>query len=192
VSAQQAVADNPKKWRLRRAVSVSALARTAGVAKSTISEIEREGGNPSLETPWAVPLRSRFPRLPPQDHASARAARIMRADESVIVFEQAGYVSRLLAGWQVDGEIEIYVTTMEEGGRSRSVSHGADVIEHVLIVEGRAEIEVSGNSAGRRAGRPNVLPSSPAPSLPIHRRSCPDCRHSPVPTRPPTPDRARG
>jgi transcriptional regulator with XRE-family HTH domain len=43
VSALRSVAVNLQKWRLRRDVSVSALAGAAGVSKSTVSEIERRG-----------------------------------------------------------------------------------------------------------------------------------------------------
>ena len=50
MSIQQSVAVNVRKWRLRRIVSVSALARAAGVSKSTITEIDGERGNPSLKT----------------------------------------------------------------------------------------------------------------------------------------------
>ena len=143
MSALQSVAVNLQKWRLRRGTSVSALARAANVSKSTISEIERHNGNPSLETLWAlaraleIPLGFLF-----TDQDGDTVVRVVRQDESAIAFEQPGYISRLVAGWEVAGEIEVYTTTMESDARRESASHGAGVIEHALVVEGRLQIRV--------------------------------------------------
>ncbi len=143
MSALQSVAVNLQKWRLRRGISVSALARAANVSKSTISEIERHNGNPSLETLWAVaraleiPLGFLF-----TDHDGGTGVRVVRHDESSIAFEQPGYISQLVAGWEIDGEIELYTTIMEPGAQRDSDSHGAGVIEHAFVVEGRLQIRV--------------------------------------------------
>lgn len=147
MSALQSVAVNVQKWRLRRGISVSALARAANVSKSTISEIERHNGNPSLETLWAlaraleIPLGFLF-----TDHDGGTGVRVVRRDESSIAFEQPGYISQLVAGWEIDGEIELYTTAMEDGARRDSDSHGAGVIEHALVVEGRLQILVGDES----------------------------------------------
>jgi transcriptional regulator with XRE-family HTH domain len=147
VSALQAVAGNLQKWRVRRRMSVSALARTAGVSKSTISELERHSGNPSLDTLWAlaraleIPLGFLF-----TDHESAAGIRVVRDGESSIAFEERGYISRLLAGWEVDGEIEFYTTTIDRGARHDSESHGTGVIEHTLVTDGRVEVGIGGEA----------------------------------------------
>jgi transcriptional regulator with XRE-family HTH domain len=148
MSALQSVAVNLHKWRLRRGVSVSALARAANVSKSTVSELERHNGNPSLETLWAlaraleIPLGFLF-----SDHHFGTGVRVVRHDDDAgMAFEQPGYVSRLLAGWEVDGEIEVYTTTMDDGAHRHSDSHGAGVIEHAIVVEGRVEIGIADES----------------------------------------------
>jgi transcriptional regulator with XRE-family HTH domain len=143
VSALQSVAGNLQKWRQRRRMSVSALARAAGVSKSTISELERHSGNPSLDTLWAlaraleIPLGFLF-----TDHAGGPGIRVVRDGDGSVAFEEPGYVSRLLAGWEVDGEIEFYATTIEGGARHDSESHGTSVIEHTLVIDGRVEIGI--------------------------------------------------
>jgi transcriptional regulator with XRE-family HTH domain len=122
---------------------VSALARAANVSKSSISELERHNGNPSLETLWAlaraleIPLGFLF-----SDQSVGAGVRVVRQDEGAVAFEQPGYVSRLLAGFEVDGELEIYMTTIEAGARRDSDSHGAGVIEHAVVVEGRVEVGI--------------------------------------------------
>lgn len=143
VSALQSVAGNLQKWRVRRRMSVSALARTAGVSKSTISELERHSGNPSLETLWAlaraleIPLGFLF-----SDHDVGAGIKVIRSGDGSVAFQDGGYVSSLLAGWEVDGEIELYTTTIEPGARHDSESHGTSVIEHTLVIDGQVEVGI--------------------------------------------------
>ena len=143
ISALHSVAGNLQKWRQRRRMSVSALARAAGVSKSTISELERHSGNPSLDTLWAlaraleIPLGFLF-----TDHDGGAGIQVVRDQDGSVAFEEPGYVSRLLAGWEVDGEIEFYTTTIDAGARHDSESHGTSVIERTLVIDGRVEIRI--------------------------------------------------
>ncbi len=49
-----AIATSVQRERHRVGVSLTELARRAGVAKSTVSQLESGTGNPSLETLWAL------------------------------------------------------------------------------------------------------------------------------------------
>jgi transcriptional regulator with XRE-family HTH domain len=143
MSVLESVAVNLKKWRLRRGISASALARAANVSKSTISELERHSGNPSLETLWAIARALEVPLgFLLADEETAGSIRVIRSDERGTTFVEPGYRSRLLAGWTVDGVVEVYLTDLEEGADHRSESHGAGVIEYGVVVEGRVEIEL--------------------------------------------------
>jgi transcriptional regulator with XRE-family HTH domain len=43
-----------RRERARAALSLTELAKRAGIAKSTLSQLESGAGNPSLETLWAL------------------------------------------------------------------------------------------------------------------------------------------
>ncbi|MDU3936443.1 MAG: helix-turn-helix transcriptional regulator, partial [Serratia liquefaciens] len=45
-----------RRERERLGLSVTELARRAGIAKSTLSQLETGSGNPSLETLWALAM----------------------------------------------------------------------------------------------------------------------------------------
>jgi 2-keto-3-deoxy-L-rhamnonate aldolase RhmA/transcriptional regulator with XRE-family HTH domain len=137
-----------QEWRLRRGMSVSALARAANVAKSTVSQLERHNGNPSLDTLWAlaralnIPLGFLF-----NDDGVEDAFHVVRENESSgVTIEEPNYEARLMAGWQMTGQVEIYVVAMAEGGRRESEPHGRGVIEHFLPMEGRIEIGTAHDS----------------------------------------------
>ena len=59
------IAASIRSERERTGLSLSELARSAGIAKSTLSQLESGAGNPSLETLWAlsVALDVPFSRL---------------------------------------------------------------------------------------------------------------------------------
>jgi XRE family transcriptional regulator, regulator of sulfur utilization len=154
MSALQSVAVNLQNWRQRRGISVSALARAANVSKSTVSELERHHGNPSLDTLWAlakaldIPLGFLF-----SDHDGGPGIRVVRQDDaSVVRLEQPGYLARLMAGWDVSGAIELYVLEIAEGTRRDSDSHGFGVVEYAIAMDGRVDIGLMGESAALGPG----------------------------------------
>src|SRR5215831_14927860 len=66
------IAASLRRERHRAGLSLTEVARRAGIAKSTLSQLESGTGNPSLETLWAicVALDAPFSRLldPPRPH----------------------------------------------------------------------------------------------------------------------------
>uniref|UniRef100_UPI0013B3B296 helix-turn-helix domain-containing protein n=1 Tax=Nonomuraea lactucae TaxID=2249762 RepID=UPI0013B3B296 len=72
-----------RRERDRAGLSLSELAKRAGLAKSTLSQLEAGAGNPGVETLWAIAaaLGVPFSRLvdPPRP-----AARVIRAGEGPV------------------------------------------------------------------------------------------------------------
>ncbi|MBS1862308.1 MAG: helix-turn-helix domain-containing protein [Actinobacteria bacterium] len=143
-----------REWRQRRGMSVSAVARAANVSKSTVSQLERHNGNPSLDTLWAlasalnIPLGFLF-----DSDGVEESFHVVRHDErAALVFEQPNYEARLMAGWQMNGQIEIYLMTMTDGARRDSEPHGPGVIEHFLAMEGEIEVLAGHDSIRLEAG----------------------------------------
>src|SRR6187549_652974 len=86
-----------RRERERVGISIAELARRAGVAKSTLSQLEAGTGNPSIETLWSlgVALGIPFSRLvePP-----APVIRLVRAGEGPrLRSEHADFAAALLA-----------------------------------------------------------------------------------------------
>src|SRR5215218_7602809 len=91
------IAFSLRRERSRAGLSLSELAKRAGVAKSTLSQLEAASGNPSMETLWAlgVALGVPFSALvePP-----APAVQVIRAGQGpTVASEQADYVATLLS-----------------------------------------------------------------------------------------------
>jgi transcriptional regulator with XRE-family HTH domain len=145
--AVKPIARNLRRWRITRGMTLSALAEQAGVAKSTVSLIERGQGNPSIDTVWAlaaalgVPFTSLFnDELPPDDVSVVR-----EDDGSVIAVEPAGVegdglVARHMLTRTGGALIEIYTIVLSEGAVRHANAHVSGLFEHVTVAGGTVEI----------------------------------------------------
>ena len=132
------IAASLQRERRRTGLSLAEVARQAGIAKSTLSQLESGHGNPSVETLWAlgVALDVPFSRLvdPPRP-----TTRLIRAGEGAAVFaERADYVATVLASSPPNARRDIYQITAQPGEARESEPHMPGVVEHVVIGAGAA------------------------------------------------------
>jgi transcriptional regulator with XRE-family HTH domain len=138
------IAASLRRERRRSGLSLTEVARRAGIAKSTLSQLESGTGNPSLETLWAicVALDAPFSRLldPPQPHIL-----LIRADEGpTVAAAEADYQATLLAACPPGARRDVYRIRAEPGHARASEPHMPGVVEHVVIGAGRALVGVAG------------------------------------------------
>jgi transcriptional regulator with XRE-family HTH domain len=129
-----------RRERERVGISLAELARRAGLAKSTLSQLEAGAGNPSIETLWSlgVALGVPFSRLiePP-----APTIRVIRAGQATSVrSDQATFVAGLLAVGNPHVRRDLYVMTMEPGAPRLAAPHIPGSVEHVVVSAGRLRI----------------------------------------------------
>jgi len=139
-TAAQALARNLKRKRLERAISLSELARVSGVSKAILSGLERGGCNPSVDTVWALAhaLNSSFGDLFDEDDGDV--VQVVRLDDAQIVTAERGFTGRKLLSRQGRGAVEVYVLDLKRGGKRRADGHSPGVVEHVIVITGRAEV----------------------------------------------------
>ncbi|AUS77610.1 helix-turn-helix domain-containing protein [Actinoalloteichus sp. AHMU CJ021] len=126
-----------RRERQRAGMSLSELARRAGVAKSTLSQLEGGGGNPSVETLWAlgVALGVPFSRLV---EPAAPRVRVVRAGEGPVVrSETAPYQAVLLASCPPAARRDVYTITLEPGNSREADPHIPGTVEHLVVSNGR-------------------------------------------------------
>ncbi|HEX6871615.1 MAG TPA: XRE family transcriptional regulator [Micromonosporaceae bacterium] len=131
-----AIAAALRRERERANLSLAELARRAGIAKSTLSQLETGTGNPSVETLWAigvalgVPFSQLVEPPPPQ-------VRVVRAGTGPrIASEHAAYTGTLLAAGSPHARRDIYVIEQEPGPARQADPHLPGSVEHVIIARG--------------------------------------------------------
>jgi transcriptional regulator with XRE-family HTH domain len=131
------IAASLRRERARAGVSLTELARQAGIAKSTLSQLESGTGNPSVETLWAlaVALGVPFSRLvePPQ-----ATVKVIRAGEGPVVHaERATYEATLLASCPPGARRDLYRLCAQPGAAREAEPHLPGTIEHLVLSTGR-------------------------------------------------------
>lgn len=97
-----------RRERERAGMSLAELARRAGLAKSTLSQLESGTGNPSLETLWALAMALDVQVSRLIGEAQARV-QVIRAHEGVAaVSEQGNYAATLLAACPAGAQRDVY------------------------------------------------------------------------------------
>lgn len=101
--------------RQRAGLSLAEVARRAGIAKSTLSQLEAGNGNPGIETLWSlcVTLNIPFSRLLEPD---ARRLQVIRRGEGLTVTAAlADYQAVLLASCPPGVRRDIYLLEVQPG-----------------------------------------------------------------------------
>lgn len=130
------VAAAVRDLREKAGLSLSELSVAAGVAKSTLSQLEAGRANPSIETLWAIAsaLGVPFGRLiePP-----AADVRVLRAGQGVRVrSEGSPYLAELLLSSHRRGSFELYRLSSDPGPARVAEAHIRGTVEHVLVLAG--------------------------------------------------------
>lgn len=131
-----AVARNLRRLRGERGMSLSTLARASGVGKATLSALETGGGNPTIETLWALANALGVPFGELLARPDRPATRVVRSGAAPTLEGAAGTV-RLLERVVGAGLVEVYDMTLEAGQHHEATPHAPGVVEHLLVITGR-------------------------------------------------------
>lgn len=101
--------------RQRTGLSLAEIARRAGIAKSTLSQLEAGNGNPSLETLWSLCVALDIPFAGLLEPQVQKTQVIRRGEGTKVVAEQAHYQAILLAACPPGARRDIYLLLTQPG-----------------------------------------------------------------------------
>ncbi|MDN3444709.1 XRE family transcriptional regulator [Microbacterium sp. APC 3901] len=134
------IARTLRRERERAALSVSELARRAGISKATVSQLETGSGNPSVETLWALGVALGVPFAVLVDQ-QANAPTLIRAEDLAgVPSSAAAYSATLLSASPPGARRDVYLIQAEPGEHRRSDPHHPGTTEHVVLITGQARI----------------------------------------------------
>ena len=126
--------------RRQRGMTLSELARAAGIAKSNLSRLESGEGNPSLETLWTLSVALGVTVSDLIDPPSGQARLVRRGDSADMWAEAADYGVTLLSRCPAGATRDLYRVTFQPGEAKRSAPHTGARVEHVVLLSGRARV----------------------------------------------------
>jgi XRE family transcriptional regulator, regulator of sulfur utilization len=142
--------------RLRKAynLSLSELAEQSGVAKSIISQIERNETNPTLATIWRLSqaLDVSIERFLVSSEEEPFIEKASKGDTPILVSDD-GKMRLAIVGWLKTVEwLQWYDVQAEPGAVLDSDAHQRGSVENLSVIRGAFEVEVGGVTEVARAG----------------------------------------
>ncbi len=116
-----ALAENIKRLREEKGLSLTKLAEKAGISKSTLSPLEAGRTNPTISTLWAI-----------ADALDVPFGALIDSEKGMEV-EEEGVSVQLIE--QSEG-IEVYLMRLNAKSIRKAEPHPPGVNEHVLVVKG--------------------------------------------------------
>lgn len=140
------IADAIRRERELAQLSLSALAAKAGLAKSTLSQLEAGRGNPNIETLWAIATALGIPFSTLFESASSHSHLIRAGDGVEIAADEAGFATVLLDKSPPDRRRDLYRVTLTPGPARRSNPHPRGTVEHAFLCSGRVRLGPEGET----------------------------------------------
>ncbi|KUL20963.1 helix-turn-helix domain-containing protein [Streptomyces regalis] len=141
----QSLARNVKHWRSVRGFTLDVLAARAGVSRGMLIQIEQARTNPSLGTVIKIGDALGISITTLLDYEQGPKVRVVSADQVVRLWHtDAGSYSRLLAGTEAPGPLEMWEWRLMPGESSSSDPHPAGTFEIVHVTVGELTLTVEG------------------------------------------------
>ncbi|MDX3523637.1 XRE family transcriptional regulator [Streptomyces scabiei] len=140
-SGTAVVARNVRHLRELRGLSLAGLAREAGLAKQTLSNLEQGTGNPTVDTLFSIATALGVPvtRLV----AEREQVMTVQRGTDVVWSQHDGYETRALDHVYGSGVIENYLVRVgpdPDGTGKPTESHPVGTLEHLYVISGRVRV----------------------------------------------------
>jgi XRE family transcriptional regulator, regulator of sulfur utilization len=141
--------------RQRKALSLDALSRQAGVSKSMLSQIERNQANPTVAVVWrlaqalGVPVAELLGQATPQ----APSITTVAAHATPTLTSPDGQCElRILGPIELAGQFEWYSLAVQPGGELASQAHEPGSREHLSVLSGQLEVQAGAQTSRLKGG----------------------------------------
>ena len=144
------IALNVRSLRIERGVSLTELARSAGVSKGTPYKLEDGSGNPTIETLLALAeaLDVSFNDIVTSENSQVR---VVRATEGRRLQGSATEL-RLMDHLLGKNIVDVHEVVFAEGEHHHSEAHATCAVEHLFVIEGRLAVGPSDEVVEVEAG----------------------------------------
>jgi transcriptional regulator with XRE-family HTH domain len=129
-----------RRERERAGISITELARRAGLAKSTLSQLESGTGNPSIETLWSLGVALGIPFSRLVEPPPARVQIIRAGEGPRLQADEADVLVKLLSAGSTRTRRDVYVMELEPGQPREAAAHIPGSMEHMVIGAGRIRV----------------------------------------------------
>lgn len=138
----QAIAQNLKRLRSERNLSLGQLAEASGVSKMMLSQVERGDANPTINTLWKIAAGLHVPYSALMDAPAPDVTVVRAADVEPHADHGGAYRLGCLFPSTPARDFELFVDELDAGAAHETGGHVAPSNEYLVVISGRLEMTV--------------------------------------------------
>ncbi len=147
------VADNLRRHRAERGLSLSDLAGKSGVSRAMIHQIERRQSAPTINVVWKLATALDLPFASLLEQPEKNPVRVLRGDRSWTLRSDDGrFRSRALFPLDGPRAAELYELTLLPGAQVNSEAHAPGTKENLAVASGVIVVRIEGDEHRLEAG----------------------------------------
>lgn len=140
------VAENLKRLRTERNLSLGTLSELSGISKVMLSQIEKGETNPTINTLWKIANGLKVPYTALMDKHENTTVVIKKSDTSYQVTEEGHYRIYCYYPNTPHRNFELFQIEIDEGYEYTSYGHSEKSEEYIMILEGELTITIGDKS----------------------------------------------
>ncbi|VBB08338.1 Hypothetical protein LUCI_3682 [Lucifera butyrica] len=137
------IADNLKRLRNERNLSLGRLSELSDVSKVMLSQIERGETNPTINTIWKIAIGLNVPYTSLLEQQEQNAHVIKKSDIVSQFTDDGQYRLYCYYSNTPHRNFELFQMELNEGCRYTSVGHSEKSEEYLMVLEGELTLEVN-------------------------------------------------
>jgi len=137
------VGQNLRRLRTRRGLSLERLAKSSGVSRAMLGQIELGRSVPTINLLWKVARALDVPFAALISRSTTRGTTVLRLDKSKSLASQNGrFVSRALFPFDGERKVEFYELRLAADTIEEADPHPPGTAENLVVTQGAVEISV--------------------------------------------------
>ncbi|WP_027624040.1 helix-turn-helix domain-containing protein [Clostridium lundense] len=137
------IAENLKRLRLERNLSLGQLAELSEVSKVMISQIEKGDTNPTINTIWKIAKGLNVPYTVLIDKHENPTSIVKKEDTKEQISEDGTYRVYCYYGNTPNRNFELFLLKLDSGSTYTSVGHSEKSQEYITVLEGELILSIN-------------------------------------------------
>lgn len=136
------IAENLKRLRMERNLSLGGLSELCGISKVMLSQIEKGETNPTINTLWKIAIGLKVPYTALLDQQDHNSFVLKRSEISPQITEEGHY--RIYCYYPITPHrnFELFQLELDEGYHYSSMGHSEKSEEYIMVLEGELTLTV--------------------------------------------------
>lgn len=162
------IAENLKNIREQKNLTLSQLSEKTGLSKVMLAQLEKGGGNPTINNIWKIARALDVHYTALLDSTGSSAA-VIKCDQMPVQSSEDGhYRLRCCYPSSAERNFEWFLMELDPESSYKSLGHGARAFEYLILQSGELQIELqenvytlgAGDSISFQASQPHIYRNS--------------------------------